>query len=168
MNSRLQIGLTLSLEENAPKMKENLILHVFQIEASTHALRSISSFTRYMISVFLIISVSVGTLFKFVLYRYVLISSKENNGSYFKMTPINSMIFTSAVIHHLVHVYVGFFLVSSIGMDIILEKILGEEFCYISLFIGKESYHSICEIIRKINHYQSKSNTLANNNYLFN
>lgn len=139
MGSELKVGLNLSLQEQSSNANEKATLDILDIEASKHVLRSVSSVSRYAVSVFLIISLSVGTLFKFVLYRYVLKSSKMNNGSYFKMTPINSMIFTSALIHHLVHVYIGIFLVLSIGMDVIFADIFGHEFCYLTVFIGNVS-----------------------------
>ena len=139
MDSELKVGLNLSLQEQSSNVDEKVILDIFRIEASKHVLRSVSSVSRCAVSVCLVISLSVGTLFKFVLYRYVLKSSKLNNGSYFKMTPINSMIFTSALIHHLVHVYIGIFLVLSIGMDVIFADIFGHEFCYLTVFIGNVS-----------------------------
>ena len=139
MDSKLQVGLNLSPQEQSADVNEKVILDIFHIEACKHVLRSISSVSRSAVSVFLIVSLSVGTLFKFVLYRYVLKSSKLNNGSYFKMTPINSMIFTSALIHHLVHVYMGIILVLSIGMDVIFSDIFGHEFCYLTVYIGNVS-----------------------------
>ena len=139
MGSKLLVGLNLLPQEQSSNVGEKVILDIFRIEASKHVLRSVSSVSRYAVSVCLIISLSVGTLFKFVLYRYVLKSSKLNNGSYFKMTPINSMIFTSALIHHLVHVYLGIVLVLSIGMDVIFADIFGQEFCYLTVFIGNFS-----------------------------
>ena len=91
---------------------------------------------RVSITALLLISLSIGSYFKFILYRFIFVSSKLNNGSYFNMSPINSMILNSAVIHHLTHLSTGLLLAMSIGTDIVPEKVFGSGYCKLIFLIG--------------------------------
>ena len=117
---------------------ENSILHIKEINDTSPIVRLLPYYTRYCIAAFLIISFLIGSFYKFSLYKYILVSSKMNNGSYFKMTPINVMIFSSAIIHHTTHFYIGVYLAISIGTDVSFEELFGMQFCNATLFIGIE------------------------------
>ena len=132
--ARLNVTLMLKTFQT---MTEDCGVHIVAIEDKLPVLRMLSNFSRYSITTLSMLSLLVGSFFKIILYRYILVSSKLNNGSYFKVTSINKLLLSSAIIHHLSNIYAGIFLAISIGTDVILEDIFGNKFCHATLFIGK-------------------------------
>ena len=132
---RSKFNITLSLTE-LEALGGKSIIPILEIKDASQALRLLSSISRYSIATFLMMSILVGSFFKCFLYRYILVSSKLNNGSYFKMTSVNSLLLISAITHHFTHLYAGIFLAITIGTDIVLEDVLGTTFCHASQFIG--------------------------------
>ena len=114
-------------------------LSVIDHEDTSPVLRLLSYPLRYTLSTCLIISLVIGSYCKFVLYRYILISSKMNNGSYFKMTPINVLLFISAIVHHFTNAHTAIFLAVTIGTDAILADAIGNQYCQVARYIGNEN-----------------------------
>ena len=121
---------------NISSVPVNPFLRVIDVEEISPVLILLSYPVRCSIAIVLLISLSVGSYFKFHLYRFIFVSSKLNNGSYFNMSPINSMILNSAVIHHLTHLSTGLSLAMNIGTDIVPEKVFGSEYCNTIYLIG--------------------------------
>ena len=115
-------------------------LFVIDHEDTSPVLRLLSYPIRYTLSTCLIISLVIGSYFKFVLYRYILISSKTNNGSYFKMTPINVLLFVSAIVNHFTNAHTAIFMAVTIGTDAILADAIGNPYCQVARYIGNETY----------------------------
>ena len=127
---------TIHPHSNISSVPVNPFLRVIDVEETSPVLILLSYPFRYSIAIVLLISLSVGSYFKFHLYRFIFVSSKLNNGSYFKISPINSMILNSAVIHHLTHLSTGLSLAMNIGTDIVPEKVFGSEYCKVIYLIG--------------------------------
>ena len=115
-------------------------LCVIDHEDTSPVLRLLSYPIRYTLSTCLIISLVIGSYCKFVLYRYILISSKTNNGSYFKMTPINVLLFVSAIVNHFTNAHTAIFMAVTIGTDAILADAIGNPYCQVARYIGNETY----------------------------
>ena len=152
----MNITLHNGFEDNhSGKDDENLTdrfsLYVIEHEDTSPELRLLSFPIRYGLSTCLIISLVVGSLCKFLLYRYILVSSKMNNGSYFKMTPVNVLLFISSIVHHVANAHTALFMSVAIGTDIILEDAVGKYYCLVARYIGnkkpKIEYYK-CETIR--------------------
>ena len=137
MNSSVQIKTVLhhGYRRYSPHMV-NQLLSIVTVEETSPVLLSLTYSIRCLIAICLVLSLLIGSFFKFFLYRFIFLSSKLNNGSYFKMTPINSMILISELIHHLTHLVSGVFLAMIIGTDIVLEQVFGSGFCKMIFMIG--------------------------------
>ena len=118
-----------------PHLK-NQLLSIVKVEETSPVLLSLTYSSRCFIATCLVLSLLIGSFFKFFLYRFIFLSSKLNNGSYFKMTPINSMILISAMIHHLTHLISGVSLAMIIGTDIIPKQVFGSGYCKMIFMIG--------------------------------
>ena len=137
MNFSLPIALnTAHKYKNISSVPINNFLRILIVEDPSPALILLPYHVRVSITALLLISLSIGSYFKFILYRFIFVSSKLNNGSYFNMSPINSMILNSAVIHHLTHLSTGLLLAMSIGTDIVPEKVFGSGYCKLIFLIG--------------------------------
>ena len=142
MNLSLKItGNTIIEEDDFEPSEMDYLIEIVNLEDKSPLLLSLPFSIRYLVAAFLLVSMLIGSYFKFLLYRFIFVSSKLNNGSYFKMTPINSMILNSAIIHHLTHLPAGLSLVMIIGTDIVPEQILGSEYCKLIFVIGNELLH---------------------------
>ena len=74
----------------------------FQLIANLPGLKSFSYTTQNILLVALITSLSIGTYFKLILYRYFWRCRRDKSNS-FKNRPINVMILLGAIIHHGTH-----------------------------------------------------------------
>ena len=140
---RIKSNFSLISEERVALFEGESMIRLIERLDVQPVLRLLPWSTRYSIATFLLLSLLIGSFFKMILYRYVLVSSKKNNGSYFNMTPINVMIFTSAIIHHITHLYAGIYYALSIGTNVVFSQLIGMKFCNATLFIGKRIYSNI-------------------------
>ena len=124
--------------ENSDDSNIDFLLYINGFEDSSPLLRLLSSPIRYTITFIIIISVLVGSCFNILLYRYILVSSKLINGSYFKMTPVNVLLLNSTIVHHVVLIYTAFFLSLSIGTDLVLEDVFGGTYCHVTRYLGNK------------------------------
>ena len=137
------MNLSLHSENNFVPATENndgpnreFLLYIHEFEDSSPLLRRLSSPIRYTITAIIIISVLIGSCFNIILCRYILVSSKLMNGSYFKMTPVNVLMLNSTIVSHLVLIYTAFFLSLSIGTDLVLEEVFGGTYCHVTRYLG--------------------------------
>ena len=137
MNSSIQIKTVLhhGYRRYSPYVV-NQLLSIVAVEETSPVLLSLTYSIRCLIATCLLLSLLIGSFFKFFLYRFIFLSSKLNNGSYFKMTPINSLILISAIIHHLTHLISGVSLAMIIGTDILPEQVFGNGCCKMIFMIG--------------------------------
>lgn len=98
-------------------------------EIATTGLRSLPSIAFYSLIAVLVISLLSGSYFKTVLYRTIL-------NEKFKERPINILIFTQAVIHHITHVFTGVNIILSISFDGLSNIIFGEIYCEIVISVA--------------------------------
>ena len=77
----------------------------------------------------MILSLLIGSYFKFIMYGYVFAGNKQNRG--WMHRPINVLTVTSAIIHHVTNVAVGINLVMSLMIDTPLGDILGLQYCQV-------------------------------------
>ena len=119
MNCSIQIKTVLynGYRRYSPHMV-NQLLSIVKVEETSPVLLSLTYSSRCFISTCLVLSLLIGSFFKFFLYRFIFLSSKLNNGSYSKMTPINSMILISAMTHHITH------LISGVSLAMIIHQVL--------------------------------------------
>ena len=125
-----------SATKNNHEPSRDVLLYIHEFEDSYPLLRQLSSPIRNTLTTIIIISVLVGSCSNVLLYRYILVSSKLINGSYFKMTPVNVLLLNSTIIHHVVLIYTAFFLSLSIGTDIVLEEAFGGTYCIVTRYLG--------------------------------
>ena len=137
MNCSIQIKTVLynGYRRYSPHMV-NQLLSIVIVEETSPVLLSLTYSIRCLIATCLVLSLLVGSFFKFFLYRFIFLSSKLNNGSYSKMTPINSMILISAMTHHITHLISGVSLAMIIGTDIVPEQVFGSGYCKMIFMIG--------------------------------
>ena len=82
----------------------------------------------------LVVSLIVGSYYKNILYRYVFTTNRNNRG--WMHRPINILIVTSAVIHHVTHIWTGIALAMMLMMNTSVAEAVGDQFCEISYIIG--------------------------------
>ena len=103
---------TLYASAYASKDSGNCI-EVLEVSKDEAPLKSVSFEVKLLISLAMMTSLTIGSYFKSIMYRYVSTTNKNNRG--WMQRPINVLIITSAVIHHSTHLlqglwYIVFFL----------------------------------------------------------
>ena len=85
----------------------------------------------------------VGSYFKFVLYRYVFITNKQNRG--WMHRPINVLIVASAIIHHVTHLFGGIQYIMCSTTDAPLGDVFGSSYCHsvVAIYVYGVGYLSI-------------------------
>ena len=90
--------------------------------------------TNLTLTIIMIISLSIGTFCKSIMYRYSVSATKQNHE--WMHRPINVLTLASAVTHHITHFWSGLFFIASFIFETPLERIMGHNFCEISYWIG--------------------------------
>ena len=129
--SPIPIGTTF---QNAAISKElaldDLVIHVKESIMTKPELRSLPAVVSHILATGLIVSLSLGSFFKCVLYHGI---SRQ------KLTerPISVLILLGAVVHHATHVFYGINLALQLSLDVSLGDFLGEPYCQTEYFIIK-------------------------------
>ena len=89
---------------------------------------------KVILTIIMITSLLIGSFFKFLLYHYVLITNKKNRS--WMHRPINVLIVTSAIIHHVTHVATGIWYVLALMMDTPLADEFGFSHCKVMMMVG--------------------------------
>ena len=76
----------------------------------------------------------VGSYFKFVLYKCVFITNKQNRG--WMNRPINVLIVASAIIHHITHLSTGIYYILCLTMYTPLGDVFGSWYCHTAGYIA--------------------------------
>ena len=82
----------------------------------------------------LALSLIVGSYYKSILYRYVFTTNRNNRG--WMHRPINILIVTSAIVHHVTHVWSGTSLAMILTMNASVADAVGDRFCQVSYIVG--------------------------------
>ena len=90
--------------------------------------------TNLTLTIIMIISLSIGTFCKCIMYRYSVSATKQNHE--WMHRPINVLTLASAITHHVTHLWSGLFFIASFIAETPLERIMGHNFCEISYWIG--------------------------------
>ena len=118
-----------------PSNQSNYIKIDFEPIAHLPDLKDLSNTAQETLIAALIISLLVGTYFKFILYGFFWFSRHDKNNN-FKNRPINAMILLGAVIHHVTHLFMGVNYCLSLGFDVNLGEYLGEFYCHLPVFVA--------------------------------
>ena len=82
----------------------------------------------------MLISLLVGSYFKGIMYAYVFSTNKENRG--WMHRPINVLIITSSVIHHISHIWMWSWYVITFLLAAPVSDVLGFHWCQIMQIVG--------------------------------
>ena len=82
----------------------------------------------------LVLSLIVGSYYKSILYRYVFTTNRNNRG--WMHRPINILIVSSAIIHHVTHVWTGTSLAMMLTMNTSVADAVSDWFCQLSYIVG--------------------------------
>ena len=92
-------------------------------------------YNKVIISVAIFLSLFIGSYFKGIMYRYVFTSNKNNRG--WMHRPINVLIISSAIIHHIANVSIGLWYVASMMSDLPFGQTVGPQYCEIMDVVSK-------------------------------
>ena len=138
MNEYLPIPIITNTENNIstkyfPVQFEDMLV-VSRISNQEIPLVNLPFHVKRMLSVALVVSLIVGSYYKNILYRYVFTTNRNNRG--WMHRPINILIVTSAVIHHVTHLWSGIVLAMMLTMNASVAEAVGDRFCHISYIVG--------------------------------
>ena len=86
---------------------------------------------KFPFATLMFISLSIGSYFKFVLYRFIYSNKKD-----FMHRPINVLTLTSAIIHHVTHISSGTWHALVCLSNTPLGNYVGDDVCWIMMLIG--------------------------------
>lgn len=89
---------------------------------------NLSSNVKVPLAIVMAISLLIGTFFKCIMYLYVSTLNKKR--------PINTLIVTSAIIHHTTHLIVGTWYILVLLNDIPLGNLYGTDSCHVMMSIA--------------------------------
>ena len=89
---------------------------------------------KIFVSASLVLTLIVGTYFKFSLYKGVFKTNKENRG--WMHRPINVLIFVSALVHHSTHLVTCIYFILALTIDTPLQTIFGPFYCLLMTLIA--------------------------------
>ena len=98
-------------------------------------LKSLSRGAQKTLFAALVISLLIGTYFKFILYRYFW-SSRNDKSNNVRNRPINAMILLGAIIHHITNLFMGVNFALLLGFGIHIGEYMGEFYCNLTQFVG--------------------------------
>jgi hypothetical protein len=107
----------------------------FQLIENLPSIKYLPYTVQKLLFVALVISLLVGTYFKWILYRYFW-RCRGDKSMNFKNRPINTLILVGAIIHHLTHLHNGILHSLALGFDVYIGVYMGEFYCNWTLFVG--------------------------------
>ena len=115
-------GIKIRTYEFPIEYEDMLVLS--NISNETIPLLSLPFHIKRLLAVAMLVSLVIGSYYKSIMYSYVCTTNRKNRG--WMHRPINILIVTSAVIHHLTHLWVGIALGMILIMDISMADAVGE------------------------------------------
>ena len=89
---------------------------------------------KVIITLIIMLSLLVGSHFKCIMYRYVFTTNKRNHG--WMHRPINVLVVSSAIIHHVTHVSIGIWYIVLMMIENPLGLTMGLHYCQIMDVVG--------------------------------
>ena len=120
---------TNTAEGNA--MENNLIHILSKLPMDDAPLMNLPDATKNIIAVALVVTILIGSYFKFVLYKGILETNKQN------FRPINILLLVSACIHHTTHVIGCIHFILILTNNAPLETLFGPSYCLLMAVIGE-------------------------------
>jgi len=131
----LRRNFSIYLDQNTKNVSSLSHIINFELHENKPTLKLIPQFAQHILCACLVISLTIGTYFKCVLYKHIL-RHRHDDGNSFKDRPINVMTLYGAIIHHITHLFMGVNYSLALGFDIKMGEIFGEIYCHIMLFVG--------------------------------
>ena len=110
------------------------VLVISQFSDDEPPLVSLPFFAKLFLAMVILLSITSGSYYKSIMYRYVIVTNKQNSG--WMHRPINVLILSSAIIHHFTHVTAGLWFLANVMSTIPLVDIVGFSFCEIIDVLG--------------------------------
>ena len=129
INSNFDLGQGHHSQHDAGPTMADPFIYIQNMILSEATMRSFSPATSYFLTSGFIISLLSGSYFKTVLYRGIFEHTLNDR-------PINVLLLTGAIIHHVTHLVYGINLVLTIGFDVSFADVLGDTYCSMEWFAG--------------------------------
>ena len=112
----------------------SMSIFVDQISKEEPPLKDLSFISKLSLITGMVISLTVGSYFKNIMYTYVFTTNKTNRG--WMHRPINVLTITSAIIHHVTHVSCGVWYILILMTETPLGDLMGVYSCRIIDVVG--------------------------------
>ena len=109
-------------------------LMITSISEDTIPLVSLQFYIKLIIVVIMTISLLIGSFFKCITYIYVFRANKQNRG--WMHRPINVLIVTSTIIHHITSIWMGICIVVEMMTETSSSNAIGPYMCQVNQLIG--------------------------------
>ena len=116
-----------------PISLENVLI-ISHISNQEIPLVSLQLYIKRILTIAMVVSLIIGSYYKYVMYSYVWTTNRKNRG--WMHRPINMLIVTSAVVHHFTHLWIGLSYAMMLTMEISMADAIGDHFCQITYIIG--------------------------------
>ena len=134
MEKHIPIPIIINNASNIPIEVFEDVLVVSYISNENIPLVGLPFHIKRIMAVAMAVSLIVGSYYKSIMYCYVCTTNRKNRG--WMHRPINILIVTSAVIHHLTHLWAGISHGMILMMDISMSDAVSDTFCKITYIVG--------------------------------
>ena len=134
MEKHIPIPIIINNASNIPIKVFEDVLVVSHISNEKIPLIGLPFHIKRILAIAMAVSLIVGSYYKSIMYCYVCTTNRKNRG--WMHRPINILIVTSAVIHHLTHLWAGFCHGMILVMDISISDAVSDTFCKITYIVG--------------------------------
>ena len=134
MEKHISIPILINNASNLPIEEIEDVLVVSHILNENIPLIGLPFHIKRTLAVAMAVSLIVGSYYKSIMYCYVCTTNIKNRG--WMHRPINILIVTSAVIHHLTHLWAGISHGMILMMDISMSDAVSDTFCKITYIVG--------------------------------
>ena len=134
MEKHIPIPIIINNASNIPIEVFEDVLVVSHISNENIPLVGLPFHIKRILAVVMAVSLIVGSYYKSIMYCYVCTTNRKNRG--WMHRPINILIVTSAVIHHLTHLWAGISHGMILMMDISMSDAVSDTFCKITYIVG--------------------------------
>ena len=123
--------ITSKVSGNEASNESVLLNHLLLIQDTYNdeaPLINLSSDVKVSLAVVMTLSLLIGSICKVIMYVYVSTTNKKR--------PINTLIITSAIVHHTTHLLSGTWYILVLLLDSPIAEVLGSGSCYVMMCIG--------------------------------
>ena len=122
------------IEKTKPWLLYNDALFITRLSEDEIPLVGLQFYIKLIIIVMLTISLIIGSFFKCITYSYVVLANKQNRG--WMHRPINVLIVTSSIIHHITHIWMWIWYVVEMMSESSVSDAVGPYMCQVIQVIG--------------------------------